>query len=134
MPLTAGNTLLHLLGSWLFEAAIWPLHAMPGELCVGMARDELDYRRLSPAEVEGSLAGPGAMLTELSVHTKSVLSPWDFEAGRAEAFGALCSIFSSQPCGEPFLPTYLARFYHAMAVGLHYDPEVSRCPLLYDSE
>ena len=44
----------------------------------------------------------------------------EYEAGRAEAFGALCSIFSSQQCGEPFLPIYLARFYHALAVGLKY--------------
>ena len=52
------------------------------------------------------------------------MKPSDYEAGRAEAFGALCSIFSSQPCGEPFLPIYLARFYHALAVGLQYDDEV----------
>ena len=24
--LYAGNTLLHLFGSWLFEASVWPLH------------------------------------------------------------------------------------------------------------
>jgi hypothetical protein len=49
-----------------------------------------------------------------------------YEAGRAEAFGALCSIFSSQQCGEPFLPIYLARFYHALAVGLKYKEGVRR--------
>ena len=48
----------------------------------------------------------------------------EYEAGRAEAFGALCSIFSSQQCGETFLPIYLARFYHALAVGLKYSEEV----------
>ena len=26
--LHAGNTLLHLFGSWLFEASVWPLHGM----------------------------------------------------------------------------------------------------------
>lgn len=41
-----------------------------------------------------------------------------FEAGQAEAFGALCAIFSSQPCGEPFLPLYLTRFYHCLRPGL----------------
>ena len=50
----------------------------------------------------------------------------EYEAGRAEAFGALCSIFSSQQCGEPFLPIYLARFYHALAVGLKYKEGVRR--------
>ena len=49
----------------------------------------------------------------------------EYEAGRAEAFGALCSIFSSQQCGEAFLPIYLARFYHTLAVGLRYKEEVS---------
>lgn len=48
----------------------------------------------------------------------------DYEEGRAEAIGALCSIFSSQPCGEPFLPIYLARFYRALAVGMQYDEKV----------
>ena len=47
-----------------------------------------------------------------------------YEKGRAEAFGALCSIFSSQDCGEPFQPIYLAKFYHALILGLHYTPEV----------
>lgn len=41
-----------------------------------------------------------------------------FEAGRAEAFGALCAVFSSQPCGEPFLPVYLGWFYHCLCLGL----------------
>lgn len=48
-----------------------------------------------------------------------------YEKGRAEAFGALCSIFSSQPCGEPFNSVYLARFYHALILGLSYSSEVS---------
>ena len=52
-----------------------------------------------------------------------------YEKGRAEAFGALCSIFSSQPCGEAFRPVYLARFYHALILGLSYSPEVRSCDL-----
>lgn len=50
----------------------------------------------------------------------------EYEAGRAEAFGALCSIFSSQQCGEHFLPVYLARFYCALSVGLKYKEGVRR--------
>ena len=55
------------------------------------------------------------------------LKALEYEAGRAEAFGALCSLFSSQPCGEPFLPVYLARFYHALDIGLQYNEEVCVC-------
>ena len=52
---------------------------------------------------------------------------FDYEEGRAEALGALCSIFTSQPCGEAFLSVYLARFYHALTVGLQYQENVSAC-------
>ncbi len=48
----------------------------------------------------------------------------DYEEGRAEALGALCSIFTSQQCGEPFLPVYLGRFYHALTVGLQFNEAV----------
>ena len=66
----------------------------------------------------------------------------DYEEGRAEALGALCSIFTSQQCGEAFLPVYLARFYHALTVGLQYQENVGEsscvccrvCPgTLYDA-
>jgi len=56
--------------------------------------------------------------------SRDLVNTLEYEAGRAEAFGALCVLFSSQPCGEPFLPVYLARFYHALAIGLQYDEEV----------
>ena len=67
-------------------------------------------------------------LTDLSA-PKTMREPEDllrYEKGRAEAFGALCSIFSSQDCGDPFQPIYLAKFYHALILGLHYTPEVRR--------
>ena len=67
-------------------------------------------------------------LVDLNGSTDSTLTlttpPEDhaqFEAGRAEAIGALCAIFSSQPCGEPFLPVYLARFYRCLHLGLKHD-------------
>jgi hypothetical protein len=41
-----------------------------------------------------------------------------FEAGKAEAYGALCRIFCSKKTGEEILPVYLARFYLALKVGL----------------
>ena len=66
-------------------------------------------------------------LTDLSA-PKSRREPEDmlrYQKGRAEAFGALCSIFSSQDHDDPFQPIYLAKFYHALILGLHYTPEVS---------
>ncbi len=51
----------------------------------------------------------------------------DYEEGRAEALGVLCSIFTSEQCAESFLPVYLARFYHALTVGLQYNEKVSDC-------
>ena len=47
-----------------------------------------------------------------------------FEPGRAKAFAALCQIFSAQPCANPFLPVYLARFCHAATIGLKYNEQV----------
>ena len=48
----------------------------------------------------------------------------DYESGRAEAIGALCTIFFNMPCGEQVTRVYLTRFYHSMFIGLKYDPQV----------
>ena len=40
----------------------------------------------------------------------------EYEPGRANAFAALCQIFSAQPCANPFLPVYLARFCHVAEI------------------
>ena len=48
----------------------------------------------------------------------------EYEPGRAKAFAALCRIFSAQPCANPFLPVYLARFCHAATIGLKYNEQV----------
>lgn len=45
-----------------------------------------------------------------------VVSPFEYEAGRAAACGALCRIFSSQCSGETILPVYVTRF----CITLHY--------------
>ena len=63
------------------------------------------------------------LTTPLDDHTQ-------FEAGRAEAFGALCAIFSSQPCGEPFLNVYLGWFYQCLSLGLQHN-EVSHTHYLF---
>ena len=44
-----------------------------------------------------------------------------YEAGRAEACGALCKIICSHKTGEEILPVYLSRFYIALYYGLAVD-------------
>ena len=74
-----------------------------------------------------ALATSAIDLTHTTDQDHPKTPPIGYEAGRAEALAALCSIFSSQPCREPFLPIYLTRFYHSLAVGLQYDEEVCVC-------
>lgn len=60
-----------------------------------------------------------------------------YEAGRAEAIGALCRIFCAKKTGEEILPVYLARFYVAIQQGLKI-PDSRECEetlasILYNS-
>jgi len=41
-----------------------------------------------------------------------------YEAGRAQACGALCRIFSSHKTGEQVLPIYMSRFYISLYYAL----------------
>lgn len=41
-----------------------------------------------------------------------------YEAGRAEALGALCRIFAAKKTAEEVLPVYLARLYVSLNLGL----------------
>ena len=43
----------------------------------------------------------------------------NYEAGRAQACGALCRIFCSHKTGEKVLPVYTARFYVSLYYALH---------------
>lgn len=74
------NSILHLFGEWLFEAAF-----------IGT-----ELQGVKGATVE-ELAGGGSS------------SIGDYEGGRAEALGALCRIFCAKKTGEEILPVYLAR-------------------------
>jgi len=42
-----------------------------------------------------------------------------YEAGRAQACGALCRIFSSHKTGEQVLPIYVSRFYVSLYYALN---------------
>ncbi|XP_068172385.1 ral GTPase-activating protein subunit beta-like isoform X2 [Antennarius striatus] len=75
------DSLLHLFGSWLFDAAL--------------------------------------------IHKQSGL-PDRWAAGRAEACGTLCRIFTCKKTAEEILSVYLSRFYVTLLQGLQVSPEA--CP------
>lgn len=79
-----------------------------------------------------SVSGPNSVYD-----VSAALSIDKFEAGRAEAIGALCRIFCAKKTGEEILPVYLARFYMALQQGLK-PPESRQCEetmaaILYNS-
>ncbi|KAF7730162.1 hypothetical protein EC973_002770 [Apophysomyces ossiformis] len=51
----------------------------------------------------------------------AALADVESQRGCAEAFGALCKIFCRPQRGQPFLRTYIERFYGALSVGLKCD-------------
>ena len=74
-------------------------------------------------------------MVDLNASVDSTLTPppedlAQFEAGRAEALGALCAVFSSQPCGEPFLPVYLGWFYQCLSLGLQHEEVITHTLLM----
>lgn len=62
-----------------------------------------------------SSSQPPSLSEEVEV---DVLSLDKYDAGRAEAFGALCRIFTAKKTGEEILPVYLSRFYLSIYQGL----------------
>lgn len=64
-----------------------------------------------------SLSQPGSLTDEADIPPTLTIDK--YEAGRAEALGALCRIFCAKKTGEEILPVYLARFYLALQQGLH---------------
>ena len=129
-----GNSLLHLFGKWLFEATIpdtkvaEPVKLQQSTSFAGKSIIPLPKRRSS----SDTLQHDGRKVStsvEMPPHHEDAISNSTFEAGRAEAFGALCRIFCEQKCAVPFNPVYLARFYHAMAHGLQYDKVCVLCVL-----
>ncbi|XP_068450692.1 ral GTPase-activating protein subunit beta-like [Clinocottus analis] len=85
------DSLLHLFGEWLFDAALINIDS-------------------------GSPTSPGDV-TVMSAR---------WAAGRAEACGTLCRIFTTKKTAEDIMPVYLSRFYHVLLQGLLVSEEV--CP------
>ncbi|XP_067010015.2 ral GTPase-activating protein subunit beta [Anabrus simplex] len=123
------NSILHMFGEWLFEAAyIGCEGAYQGKM--GASRNDANInKRPSSLLIDSrkgslSLSQPGSLTDEPEI--PSTLTIDKYEAGRAEALGALCRIFCAKKTGEEILPVYLARFYLAMQQGLKV-PENREC-------
>ena len=102
---TSANTLLHIFGAWLFEACVWKYSE---SLNVLNTNSYNDYTGATPSQIA------------MKVFESQSQCSKRFEAGRAEAFSALCKIFCRQPCRTPINPEYLARFYASMIRGLSF--------------
>lgn len=122
----SGDSVLHLFGSWLFDAVFAKLD-MP-----------LKFKVL--CKIYDGFIGNGVL--EIAGVAKVGFQPVgnsldnDFEPGRAEAYGALCRIFCSHRSGEEIRPVYLSRFYLALAIGLLYSESFTGhvlCSILLNS-
>ena len=87
------NSIFHLVGQWLFEAAI---RYFP---------DKITLNDLSQAEI----------FSKINSHNQQNR---DFVQGQAEAYGILCKIVCSTKTNEQILPEYLSRFYTLLLIGL----------------
>ncbi len=138
------NSLLHLFGKWLFEAAYIGTAYSADKMDKPPASDGA-ARPIHPGDQQGHFHPPHhqppphapsrrtssssqqqASLTSStneSLELPSALTPERFDSGRAEAIGTLCRIFCSKKTGEEILPVYLARFYLAVQQGLVIPPD-----------
>uniref|UniRef100_A0A8D8UV98 Ral GTPase-activating protein subunit beta n=2 Tax=Cacopsylla melanoneura TaxID=428564 RepID=A0A8D8UV98_9HEMI len=120
------NSILHLFGEWLFEAAL-----IGSDFSKDKVNSKDCKRRPSSIMIDtvsvssaGSMKGslsmsqPGSLTDEGDSLTPPLLSPERYQVGRAEALGALCRIFGAKKTGEEILPIYLARFYICLQQGL----------------
>ncbi|XP_071439557.1 ral GTPase-activating protein subunit beta isoform X3 [Hetaerina americana] len=136
------NSILHMFGEWLFEAAHIGCHGS-SHISDNSRLGEASTKRPSSLLLDGSVrksigSGNSLGIQGMMVNASPSFSPASsqpaslndatelppsltiekFESGRAEALGALCRIFCAKKTGEEILPVYLARFYLALQQGL----------------
>ena len=133
------NSILHLFGEWLFEAAhiggdAWLINTKSKFILLnivvfvfiislfivfysttGQASEA--SKRPSSMIMENrkgsiSLSQPNSLNDPTSLPPTLTIDK--YESGRAEAIGTLCKIFCAKKTGEEILPVYLARFYMAL--------------------
>ncbi|EDS35703.1 conserved hypothetical protein [Culex quinquefasciatus] len=129
------NSILHLFGEWLFDAA-----HIGGETWIQNMKKRAAEAKRRPSSMimdnrKGSLSQPPS-LSEMS-DVPPGLTIDKYESGKAEAVGALCRIFCAKKTGEEILPVYLARFYMALQQGLKLNDskecEETLASILYNS-
>ncbi|CAB3260513.1 unnamed protein product [Arctia plantaginis] len=101
------NSILHLFGEWLFEAAL-----------IGTTPAYNNQQRTEGTPPPPSLTDAAYKLNMLS-----------YQPGRAEALGTLCRVLCSKQCREEVLAPYLARCYAAIHRGLR-DPATAAAVVL----
>ncbi|XP_012160069.1 ral GTPase-activating protein subunit beta isoform X5 [Ceratitis capitata] len=108
------NSILHLFGEWLFEAA-----HIGGDAWVLNTKKQANEASKRPSSMimenrKGSisLSQPNSLNDPNSLPPSLTIDK--YESGRAEAIGTLCKIFCAKKTGEEILPVYLARFYMAL--------------------
>ncbi|CAA9993032.1 unnamed protein product [Nesidiocoris tenuis] len=97
------NSLLHLFGEWLFEAA---------QVGTGLYSNP-NLTREGSGRRSGSLGS-----AQDSLELETTIATNRYQAGRATALASLCRIFCSKKTGEQILPVYYARFYLVLMHGL----------------
>lgn len=105
------NSILHLFGEWLFEAAY-----IGSEAWLANAKQQASEASKRPSSMvmenrKGSVSLSHPNSNNDPSNLPRALTIDKFESGRAEAIGTLCRIFCSKRTGEEILPVYLARFY-----------------------
>ncbi|XP_065158063.1 ral GTPase-activating protein subunit beta isoform X3 [Atheta coriaria] len=103
------NSILHLFGEWLFQAAFIGTELTQRQSTSDKRPSSIVMEQKTSVSSMGSINDP-----EIPAN----LTIDKYESGRAEALGTLCRIMCSKKTGEEILPVYLARFYLAVQQGL----------------
>ncbi|XP_039949360.1 ral GTPase-activating protein subunit beta isoform X12 [Bactrocera tryoni] len=108
------NSILHLFGEWLFEAA----HIGGDAWFMNTKKQATEASKRPSSMIMENRKGSISLSQPNSLNDPNSLPPSltidKYESGRAEAIGTLCKIFCAKKTGEEILPVYLARFYMAL--------------------
>ena len=117
------NSVLNVLGNWLFSACMLGSESTSSQSHVDSSSSSSSSCETSTITNDAGNDDSGKKSTvlgseKLNVEYTSPFVPENFEAGQAEAIGALCRLFSSKRNDEEISSVYLARFYLALQCGL----------------